>query len=74
MTIKTNQELSQAIDKAISESGYKRIYISEQLGIANQNLKKSIYKQNISLDDANKILKLIDCEAEIIIKKVLKKQ
>ncbi len=69
MTIKTNKELSQAIDQAINDSGYKRMYISEQLGIANQNLKKSIYKQNISLDDANKILKLIDCEAEITIKK-----
>lgn len=37
MAIKTNQELSQAIDQAISDSGYKRMYISEQLGIANQN-------------------------------------
>ena len=45
MTIKTNKELSQAIDQAITDSGYKRGYISDQLGIANQNLKKSIYKQ-----------------------------
>lgn len=74
MTIKTNQELSQAIDNAISESGYKRGYIADQLGIVNQNLKKSIYKKNMSIDDANKILKLIDCEAEITIKKILKNQ
>ena len=65
MAIKTNKELSQAIDKAITDSGYTRGYISDQL---------SIYKQNISIDDANKILKLVDCEAEITIKKVLKNQ
>ncbi len=74
MAIKTNKELSQAIDQAITDSGYKRGYISDQLGIANQNLKKSIYKQNISIDDANKILKLVDCEAEITIKKILRNQ
>lgn len=74
MAIKTNQELAQAIDKAITESGYKRGYIADQLGIVNQNLKKSIYKKNMSLDDANKILKLVDCEAEIVIKKVLNNQ
>ncbi len=74
MAIKTNQELAQAIDKAITESGYKRGYIADQLGIVNQNLKKSIYKKNMSLDDANKILKLVDCEAEIVIKKILNNQ
>ena len=30
MAIKTNKELSQAIDKAITDSGYKRGYISDQ--------------------------------------------
>lgn len=70
--IKTNKELSQAIDKAITDSGYKRMYIAEQLGIANQNLKKTIYKQNISLDDANKILEVIGCTASIAITKELK--
>ena len=74
LAIKTNQELAQAIDQAISESGYKRGYIAEQLGIVNQNLKKSIYKKNMSLDDANKILNLVNCEAEIVIKKKLKNQ
>lgn len=73
MAIRSNEELSSAIDKAITDSGYKRIHIAERLGIANQNLKKTIYKQNISLDDANKILGIIGFEAEISIKKELKK-
>lgn len=72
MSIRTNKELSQAIDEAIKESGYKRMYISEQLGIANQNLKRTI-NSNLSIDDANKILDIIDCEAVITIKKRLKK-
>lgn len=72
MSIRTNKELSQAIDEAIKESGYKRMYISEQLGIANQNLKRTI-NSNLSIDDANKILDIIDCEAVITINKRLKK-
>lgn len=69
MTIKTNQELAQAIDNAISESGYKRGYIADQLGIANQNLKKFITKKNLSLDEANQILHVLGYNAEISIKK-----
>ena len=71
MSIKTNQELSQAIDAAIKESGLKRMHISEKLGIANQNLKRTIHS-NLSLDDVNKILDIIGYDAEIEIKKRLK--
>lgn len=71
MAIKTNRELSDAIDAAIKESGYKRMHISEKLGIVNQNLKRTIHS-NLSLDDANKILDIIGYDAEIIIKKRLK--
>lgn len=70
--IKNNKELSEAIDEAIKESGYKRMYISEQLGIANQNLKRTIHS-NLSLDDANKILNIIGYDAKITLKKRLKK-
>lgn len=69
MTIKTNQELAQAIDQMITESGYKRGYISDQIGIANQNLKKFITKKNLSLDEANQILHVLGYNAEISIKK-----
>ena len=67
MKIHTNKELSQAIEKAIEESGYKKIYISEQIGIKNQNLKRYIYKNNMSLDDANKLLDMIGLQATITI-------
>lgn len=72
MAIKNNEELSNAIDKAITDSGYKRMYVAEQLGIANQNLKRTIHS-NLSLDDANKILDIIGYDATIIIKKRFKK-
>ena len=69
MTIKTNKELSQAIEKAIEESGYKKIHIAEQIGIKSQNLKRYIYKNNMSIDDANKLLDMIGLEATINISK-----
>lgn len=65
MDIKTNQELSQAIEKAIEDSGYKKQYIAEQIGIKGQNLKRYIYKNNMSLDDANKLLDMIGLQAAI---------
>lgn len=74
MSIKSNKELSDAIDKVIEESGYKRIYIADKLGIANQNLKKAIHKQNISIDDTNKILDIVGYEATISIQKKLNNQ
>lgn len=73
MAIKNNEELSKAIDKAITDSGYKRMYVAEQLGIANQNLKRTIHS-NLSLDDANKILDIIGYDAMVVIEKRLKKQ
>lgn len=68
-TIKTNKELSQAIEKAINESGYKKTYIADQIGIKGQNLKRYIYKNNMSLDDANKLLDMIGLQAIINISK-----
>ena len=53
----------------ITESGYKRGYVSDQIGIANQNLKKFITKKNLSLDEANQILHVLGYNAEISIKK-----
>lgn len=69
MTIHTNKELSQAIEKAIDESGYKKMYIADQIGIKNQNLKRYIYKNNMSLDDANKLLDMIGLQATVNISK-----
>lgn len=69
MAIKTNKELSQAIEKAIDDNGIKKIWLSEKMGIANQNLNRLLSKKSLSLDDANKILNPIGYHAEITIKK-----
>lgn len=62
MTIKSNDELKQAVNKAIKESGYKKTWISEQLGISNQNFNRLMQKKAFSIDDANKILDIIGYE------------
>lgn len=59
MTINTNQELAQAVNQAIKESGYKKSYIADQLGISRQAFSNFMNKSNYSLDDANKILSII---------------
>lgn len=58
----TNEDLRTAVEQAIKESGYKKIWIAEQLGMSKQALYKLIKKQNLSLDDANRILTLIGCD------------
>lgn len=73
MAIKTNQELAQAVNEAIKESGIKKTWISNQLGISNQNFTRLMDKKHFSIDDANKILNLIGYNARIIIEKDLKK-
>lgn len=70
MDIKTNADLIQAVNAAIAESGYKKTWIAEQLGISNQNLSRYLSKKNFSLDDANKILNLIGYEIQ---SKIIKK-
>lgn len=75
MEIKSNDELRQAVNKAIKESGYKKNYISEKLGISRQAFYKMINeKESFSLDDANKILEIIGKETKTVIKEVYKKE
>lgn len=59
MTIKSNDELKQAVYKAIDDSGYKKMWIAEQMGISRQGFSNFMNKANFSIDDANKILSLI---------------
>lgn len=59
MAIKTNQELAQAVNEAIKNSGYKKSFISDKLGISRQAFSNFMNKANFSLDDANKILAII---------------
>lgn len=69
MEIHTNQELAQAVEKIINDNGIKKIWLSEKMGIANQNLNRLISKKSLSLDDANKILNPIGYHAKITIEK-----
>ncbi len=73
MEIHTNQDLVQAIEKIIDDNGIKKIWLSEKLGISNQNFNRLMSKKNFSLDDANRILNVIGYNADIIIEKYLKK-
>ena len=63
MAIKTNQELARAVNGAIAESGFKKSYIADQLGISRQAFTHFLQKANFSIDDANKILNIIGYKA-----------
>ena len=71
MTIKTNQELIQAVNQAIKDSGIKKTVLAQKVGLSRQGLNNLLKKQSFSLDDANKILEIINLEvtAEIEIRK-----
>lgn len=73
MEIKTNKELAQAVNDAIKESGIKKTFIAEKLGIKREVFARMLNKKQFSLDDANKILDILNMEAKtIVIKKVTK--
>lgn len=59
MAIKTNQELAQAVNGAIRESGIKKTALAEKIGLSRQGLDNLLKKQSFSIDDANKILNVI---------------
>lgn len=68
--IKTNAELAQTVNDIIKESGVKKSFISEKMGISNQNFNRLMSKKNFSLDDANRILNPLGYET---ITKIIKK-
>lgn len=71
MAIKNNEELRQAVNKAIEDSGIKKTYIAEKLGKSRQAFYKMMNdKDSFSIDDANSILNLIGQYTETVIKKV----
>jgi len=59
MEIHTNQELAQAVNDAIKESGIKKTALAEKIGLSRQGLDVLLKKQSFSLDDANRILEII---------------
>lgn len=64
MAIKTNQELAQAVNAAIKESGIKKVFIAEKLGIKREVFARMLNKKQFSLDDANKILEVLGMQTE----------
>lgn len=68
--IKSNKELIHAVNVAIKESGCKKSYIADKLGMNSQVFSRHLNKANFSLDDANKILSIIGYEVDA---KVIKK-
>lgn len=69
MDIKTNEELRQSVNQIIKDSGIKKIWIADKMGLSRQGLNKLLDKQSFSLDDANKILNVIQFYVSAQIKK-----
>ena len=69
MDIKTNADLIQAVNDAITESGYKKQYIAEKLGISKQAFTRFLQKQSFSIDDARKVLDIIGYDVIAIVSK-----
>lgn len=58
--IKNNQELAQTVSKAVKDSGIKKTVLAAKIGLTRQGLDKLLQKQSFSLDDANRILNVIN--------------
>lgn len=67
--IKTNDELRQAVNDAIKESGITKTALAKKLGISRQGFDKLLQKKQFSLDDANLILDHLQMYASANIKK-----
>lgn len=69
MEIRTNKELSDAVKQILEESGIKKTWIANKLGVSRQAVDNLLSKQSFSIDDANKILNLIEKNATVKIDK-----
>lgn len=69
MVIKSNTELIAAVNAAIAESGVKKGFIAEKLGMSKQTFSQFMTKKNFSIDDANKVLSLLDYDFNGEVKK-----
>lgn len=65
MAIKTNDELKQAVNKAIKESGVTKTHIAKQLSISRQQVDNILAKKSFSLDDANRLLNIIGLYVDV---------
>lgn len=58
--IHNNNELVQIVTDSIKQSGITKTFIANKLGLTRQGLDKMLQKKSFSLDDANKILSLLN--------------
>ena len=53
-------DLQIIVDNFINDSGYKKVWIAQQMGITQQALNKRLHiKKNFTIQDANEILLVI---------------
>lgn len=62
-------ELATIIDRYIDSKGIKKVWVYEQLGISQAYFYKLMHKKNFTIDDANRILAVLDCHIEYQITK-----
>lgn len=63
-------ELAIMVDNFINNSGYKKVWIAEKMGITQQSLNKRLHnKKYFTIQDANEILNIIGYEVVYQIKK-----
>lgn len=67
MVINSTDQLREAVQKAIADSGIKKIYLADKLNLTRQGLDKMLNKKQFTLDDANKILNLLNMSVTAII-------
>lgn len=71
LEIASNTDLVQAVNAAITESGYKKSYIADQLGITRQAFSQLLAKNNFNINDANRILEIIGYRMNLELSKKL---
>lgn len=52
------------VDQYIKSKGIKKTFIAEQMGISYPYFNKLLCKDNFTIDDANRILSVLDCHVE----------
>ena len=67
MVINSTYQLREAVKKAIADSGIKKTYLADKLNLTRQGLDKMLNKKQFTLDDANKILNLLNMSVTAII-------
>lgn len=65
----TNKELAHLVNQTILESGYKKSFIAEKLGISRQAFSHLLDKRSFSIEDASRILEIVGYDLEIVIHK-----